>query len=175
MNASHPPSHAHLTNLLGAFVTNCHDQLEESLRGELGAGGGAPAALMALRTWPGSSIDELRGYLGLSHSGTVRLVERLAQSGLVDKRPGADRRTASLHLTRQGSGASRRIQGRRTALVSRLIDGLVPGEKKVLEALLHKMLRRTLRTRGEAQHACRLCDHTVCIGEACPIGSSVPG
>lgn len=167
--------HAHLTNVLGAFVTSCQDRMEAAFQSELAAGGGAPAAVLALRTWPGSSIDELRGYVGLSHSGAVRLVERLQDSGLVEKRAGSDRRTASLHLTRRGSATARRIHTRRTALLSALIEGLSHDEQEVLDTLLDKMLRGTERTRGDARHECRLCDHTVCEGDACPIGASVPG
>jgi hypothetical protein len=100
-------------------------------------------------------------------------VERLEESGHLEKSAGSDRRTVSLHLTRQGSAAARRLQGRRATLLSGVIDGLAPAELEILEALLHKMLRGTRRTRREARHECRLCDHTVCVGEECPIGASV--
>ncbi len=58
-------------------------------------------------------------------------------------------------------------------MLSELSDRLAPAEQEALEDLLHKMLRGTQRTRREAQYACRLCDHTVCVGDECPIGASV--
>jgi hypothetical protein len=44
----------------------------------------------------------------------------------------------------------------------------------VMGRVLERVLQQKPRSRTEARHACRLCDHGVCRGVACPIGESVP-
>jgi MarR family transcriptional regulator, negative regulator of the multidrug operon emrRAB len=75
-----------------------------------GHGASGPAALVALDGEAGGgSIDALRRILGITHSGTVRLVDRLAGAGLVERRVGADARAVALHLTPQGRRLARRV------------------------------------------------------------------
>ena len=55
-------------------------------------GPSAPAALNALEGYLGGEpIDTLRQVLGLTHSGAVRLVDRLVAEGLAERRPGPTR------------------------------------------------------------------------------------
>ena len=64
---------------------------------ELVGGPSTATALVALHgTSSGGTIDALAGRIGLSHSGAVRLVDRLAGDGLVERRRGADQRSAAL-------------------------------------------------------------------------------
>ena len=46
-----------------------------------------PAALCVIGHEPGLSIDFLARVLGMSHPGTVRLVDRLETDGLIKRRP----------------------------------------------------------------------------------------
>src|SRR5262249_56747503 len=77
----------------------------------MAAAGGRPdsgaAALCALLHFLyRPSVDRLRQVLGLTSSGTVRLVDKLAESGYVGREPGADGRSVSIVLTEQGRRAA---------------------------------------------------------------------
>ena len=50
----------------------------------------------------GGSIDMLRRTVDLSHSATVRLVDRLSDAGYVVRRGAEDGRVSSVHLTARG-------------------------------------------------------------------------
>src|SRR6185436_6473081 len=101
-------------NLLGALGIVLGDLLDDAA--ELAGGASAATALVALHgSSAGDTIDALAGRVGLSHSGTVRLVDRLAGDGLVERRRGADQRSAALVLTPRGRRAARSVLSRREA------------------------------------------------------------
>ena len=57
------------------------------------------------------------GILQMSHSGCVRLVDKLDELGLIERRPGRDRRSLSLYLTPKGRDYKREVlRARRAAL-----------------------------------------------------------
>jgi DNA-binding MarR family transcriptional regulator len=165
--------HDHLANLLGVLLTSVGDELSHALEREVGIGGAGPAALLAVDTWSGCSIEFLSGVLGRTHSGTVRMVDRLEDQGLVERRPGPDGRTAALCLTKAGRRLARRARDARYRLLSEVVDALSASEQRSLGAALDRALRRGPRSRIQAQRACRLCDHSVCRGSDCPVGASV--
>jgi len=68
---------ARTANLLGAFLTGLHARLSERLERESGIAGDGPAALVAIAHHEGRTVEFLRKTLTLSHSWTVRLVEKL--------------------------------------------------------------------------------------------------
>lgn len=163
----------HLINLLGVLVTSAGDELSHVLEREVGTGGAGPAAVLAVDTWPGCSIEFLSGVLGRTHSGTVRMVDRLEDRGLVERRPGSDGRTAALCLTKPGRRLARKARNARYRLLSEVVDALTASERRSLGAALDRALRRGPRSRIQAQRACRFCDHSVCRGSDCPVGASV--
>src|SRR3954447_15264436 len=102
------PRDANLVGALGVILT---DVLADAT--ELVGGATPAAALVALNgTSAGGTIDALAGGGGLSHSGTVRLVDRLVREDLVERRRGADQRSAALVLTPAGRRAARRVLSR---------------------------------------------------------------
>jgi MarR family transcriptional repressor of emrRAB len=108
-------------NLVGALGVALADRLAAAA--ELAGGASAADALVALHEGrAGASIDALAPIVGLSHSGTVRLVDRLARDGLVERRRGADQRSAALFLTPAGRRRARRVLTRRDALGAGLAD-----------------------------------------------------
>jgi DNA-binding MarR family transcriptional regulator len=165
----------HLINLVGAFVSVAGDDLRRVLEDEAEAGGSQPAALFALDTWPDRSVDFLARVLGLTHPGAVRLVDRLVEAGLVSRRSGVDGRTAALRLTARGRARSARARASRRQVLADLLTELTTAERRALDGMLDRVLRRRSRSRIEAHHDCRLCDHSVCRGDDCPIGMSVEG
>ena len=167
-----PPSAtdiAHLANLIGAFVIAVGDEMGRSLEDTSPDG---PAAILAIDTWTGQSIDFLSGVLGLTHSGTVRLVDRLVAGGLAVKRPGINGRTVAVGLTARGRAQARTLRERRYRVLDSLVDSLSPTERRTIETAFSRWLASGPRSRVEARRACRLCDHSVCRGERCPIGVS---
>ncbi len=165
----------HLANLVGAFVSAAQDRLTAVLEQETGLAGSGPAAVLAIDTWSGCSIDFLRRVLHLTHSGAVRLVARLCDDGWVARGPGVDGRTAALTLTSTGHAVAARLRACREEVMGDFVNVLPREQRRGLAAALEASLRAHPRTRIEAQRACRLCDHTNCRGSDCPIGSSVDG
>jgi DNA-binding MarR family transcriptional regulator len=87
----------------------------------------------------GCTIEVLRKALNLTHSGTVRLVDRLAGAGLVERRTGPDARSVALHLTPPGRRAVRRVATARDAALERAMTGLTPAQRAQLAALLERV------------------------------------
>ena len=67
----------HLANVVGAFVTAYGDAMHEAIASDRVVHREDTAALIGLETWPDESVEFLSRVLGLTHSGTVRLVDRI--------------------------------------------------------------------------------------------------
>ncbi len=158
-------------NLLGALAVAAADALHRSSETAARHGAGAPAALVALANDPGQSIERLRHRLALSHSGAVRLVDRLAAEGLVERRPALDARSRTLLLTTRGRATAEAIREERERVLRGALDALEPDEQAVLVALLEKLLAGLTPDRAAADRICRLCDERACEanGERCPV------
>jgi MarR family transcriptional regulator, negative regulator of the multidrug operon emrRAB len=103
-------THAHEVNALGALALEVARRLQEAGEAASPHGASVRAALTALHGLTGGqSIDALRRVIGLTHSGAVRLVDRLAAAGLAERRVGADGRAVALQLTPEGRRAARRV------------------------------------------------------------------
>jgi MarR family transcriptional repressor of emrRAB len=160
------------TNLLGAVSLAVADRLRAAAERGAVQGGSAPAALISLAGYlDGSPIDAVRGPLGLTHSATVRVVDRLVAAGLARRREGADRRSVAVELTPAGhSAAGQAVRARREALEEALA-GLDPAERAELARLHAKVLATLTDGRAAAGHICRLCDSHACGHEEgrCPV------
>jgi MarR family transcriptional regulator, negative regulator of the multidrug operon emrRAB len=155
-------------NLLGAHALVAIDRMRRAAGMELSSA----AVLSALMTFAdGASIDQLRRVLGLSHSGGVRIVRRLATQGLVGREPDpADRRAVRLHLTADGRRAAARVLAARREALGALLAPLGPRETAELERLLERLLAAATDHREAANRICRLCDADVCgHPERCPV------
>lgn len=148
-------------NLLGALGTVLSDALADAA--ELAGGPSPAAALVALHgTLAGGTIDALAGRIGLSHSGTVRLVDRLVGEGLVERRRGADQRSAALVLTPPGRRAARRVHSRRDANLQSLLGLLTDDQRTAAIELVEALLGAVGRDEGAEPRVCRLCDLEAC-------------
>jgi MarR family transcriptional repressor of emrRAB len=154
-------SHAYEANVLGALGLALADRLAAAA--ERVGGASAAAALATLYgTRAGAAIDGLAGIAGLSHSGAVRLVDRLAADGLVERRRGSDQRTAALYLTPAGRRAARRVLAEREAAMHSLLSLLTRDQQGVLTGVAAELLAR-LGSSPEAEgRLCRLCDLEAC-------------
>lgn len=159
-------------NLLGALGAVLSDALADAA--ELAGGTSPAAALVALHgTSAGGTIDALAGRIGLSHSGAVRLVDRLARDGLVERRRGADQRSAALVLTPQGRRAARQVLSRRDANLQVLLALLTDDQRAAAIELVEVLLGGVGRDADAEPRVCRLCDLEAC-GRArgrCPAAS----
>jgi MarR family transcriptional repressor of emrRAB len=159
-------------NLLGALVVVLDDRIEAAARREAGDGPSAAAAMTTLLTYSDRdmSIERLRRVLGLSHSATVRLVDRLAERGLVRRRGGRDARERTLVLTRKGRSAARRVLAERERLLGDALAPLDVGKRAELAERLEQILGALTGSRLEARNICRLCDHQTCAETGgCPV------
>ena len=162
-------------NLLGAAVTALNDELGAATASAAEHGAAFPAALVSVHGAPGLSIERLRRILGLSHSGTVRLLDRLEREGAVQRRAGQDGRSVAVHLTAQGRRQVRTILDRRRSVMRTALELLTPAEQDQLGHLVEKLLAGMTRDREHADHICRLCDEAACPIAACPVECAVQG
>lgn len=158
-------------NLLGALALAVSDAMRVGIESATTRGSSVAAALVTVETFEGLSIEALRHHLGLSHPATVRLVDRLAGEGLLDRRPAGHGRTLALHLTDAGRRVAADIEaGRWRALRSGLAT-LTPSERDALTPLVEKLLAGFVGDREDAHRVCRLCDQRCCDvrPRGCPV------
>lgn len=156
-------------NLLGALALAAAERVQQAVDEGARHGAAAPAALSVIGGAPGCSIDFLARVLGLSHSGTVRLVDRLQSDGLLERRPADDGRAVALHLSSAGRRAARRALNERQAALEGMVAKLTAGEREQLTALLERMLPPLVGDLESAYHLCRLCDGEACPPDRCPV------
>jgi len=87
-------------NLLGALACEIAERLDERLKKHPNESDSAAAALNVISFYEGCSNNALSRALKLSHTTTVRLIDKLAAQGLVERRQAADRRAVSLVASR---------------------------------------------------------------------------
>jgi len=155
-------------NLLGAAVLALHDELRLAVESFTGRTGESSAALVVLGHQPGLSNDQLTQLLNLTHTGTVRLIDRLAEDGLVERRKGVhDKRAIALFLTEQGHNARKEILSAREDRMLSVMAGLSQNETKALNTILAKILLKASPDDLQKLRNCRLCDADACPD--CPI------
>ncbi len=169
-----------LANLLGAVATGITDAMSESAIAAADLDGAAPAALIALLDFvPSGSVLELSRIVGLTHSGAVRLVDRLAAEGLVARGASRDGRARSITLTASGTKLARQVRVARDRVMNRAIEHLTDNERATLRNLCERLVADITQRRLEQRRAgdtpaggalCRMCDFRACEREEgnCP-------
>jgi DNA-binding MarR family transcriptional regulator len=179
-----PSTRTRQANLLAVLGLGINDRVRQAEEAAAGHGSAAPAALVALHEFlGGASMDQLRQVVGLTPSGAVRLIDKLAEASLVRRGPGPDGRSVALTLTRWGDEAARRILAGRRRACETILAGLSSGEREALTPLLERLLGQLTAVRlAEREEAkapaggwlCRLCDFSACrrdVGE-CPVANA---
>jgi DNA-binding MarR family transcriptional regulator len=166
------PTADRVATLFGAMSLVAADTMREATERAAGLSDAAPAALASLLpVGGGRSIDELRRVVGLTPSGGVRLVDRMAQAGLVERRPGTDRRTVMVALTGRGRRVARAVLAARDEALERLLRSLGVTDRAALESLASAILESNVLDRLERRAdgdtpvggwICRLCDQERC-------------
>jgi DNA-binding MarR family transcriptional regulator len=158
-----------LENQLGALGIALGDSMDQAFDEACAVGDSAPAAVILIHENPDTRIEALARYLGLSHSGTVRLVDRLVDAGWVARETCDDKRAVVLVLTKAGTKvAERLLDGRRKSL-GKALQGISAADRRVLERLVPHMLNNLVEDKTAADHVCRYCDTKACEREGCPI------
>lgn len=166
----------HAANLLGALSLVIADRTADAIGDAAGQSETAAVALSALHHFlEQPTIDTLRRVLGLTSSGTVRLVDRLEAAGYVTRSPGTDARATCVSLTAAGRRAARRVSDERATVLDGALGVLSPSERRTLDELMSRMLAGLIRGPGAVRWMCRLCDTQACgrhVGE-CPVANAV--
>ena len=176
----------HAANVLGALSLVVADGMNTAVEAVAALGPSAPAALAAMHQFlDGGSVTQLSSVLGLSHSGTVRLVDRLVAEGLVERGGAQDGRAVSVVLTRDGRDMAARILRTREKSLTSALSALSADEIDDLAATLDTMLTTMTLARAEQRAArgndrsqpwlCRLCDFDACGRSegSCPVNNAV--
>jgi DNA-binding MarR family transcriptional regulator len=160
---------ARTANLLGAVALAVTDRIAEPPSGRSATDAAALSALDQFLGHP--PIERLAQVVGLSHSGAVRMVDRLEAEGLVRRGPGGDGRTTTVALTAAGRREAGRIASARADVLRDALRDLDAGERDTLGALLGRVLVAMMRAPGATRWACRRCDLVACGRAAghCPV------
>jgi DNA-binding MarR family transcriptional regulator len=162
-------------NLLGALGMVIADRTAEAVSRAAGQSETAATALSALHHFlDRPSIDLLRQVLGLTSSGTVRLIDRLVEAGYVTRGPGTDGRSTAVLLTEAGRQAADRVAAARAAVLSDALARLSPVDRAALGRIMGELLTGFIRGPGATKWLCRLCDTGACGRDEgrCPVANA---
>jgi DNA-binding MarR family transcriptional regulator len=166
---------AHTANVVGALALVIADRTTDAIEDSSQQSLTTAAALSALHQFLGTpSIDLLRQVLGLTSSGTVRLVDRLVGAGYVTRRAGTDGRLTLVQLTASGRRAAARVSTARAAVLRDALSVLSAEERRSLDAIVSRVLVGLMRGPGAQRWMCRLCDVTDCGRDQgrCPVAAA---
>ncbi|HWE45213.1 MAG TPA: MarR family transcriptional regulator [Caulobacteraceae bacterium] len=111
------------------------------LGGEAGVAPGQFGVLKLVELNPGRSQTEIAAAAGLDRSSLTQLLDQLVKRRLIERRPGRDRRTVSLHMTDEGRTALARAEPRVEEHEAVLRGELSDAEAAVLLELLTRLLQ----------------------------------
>jgi DNA-binding MarR family transcriptional regulator len=175
------PGPARAANVLGALALLLTDRVTDAVEVAAAQAENGATALSALAHVlpPDPSIDLVRQVLGLTHSGTVRLVDRLEAAGQVRRGSGRDGRTRTVALTAAGRRAATRVTSERAGQLQTALAVLTSDEQEQLADLAGRVLAGLRRDGAEGaveRWTCRLCDTTACgrLQGRCPVAGAHP-
>jgi DNA-binding MarR family transcriptional regulator len=155
-------------NKLAALGLLVHDTMAAAL----GAfSPSAAALLLTLHNHGSMTATAIAPILGVAQPTAVRVAGGLIRQGLVVA--SRDGRTAPLDLTRAGRRQAEALQRARLGAIEPLLVGLSPRKRARLGRLVDRVLAGATRSEAFARTTCRLCDHRLCDGPRCPIGTEV--
>ncbi|MEU4689413.1 MarR family transcriptional regulator [Actinoplanes sp. NPDC023714] len=159
-----------LGNLLGALASSVSTQIDHATTVAAGQGGGAPAALVQLAQHRDLSVDDLRRRLNLTHSAVVRLLDRLADRGLISRdRSDEDGRRRRLSLTPAGEALAGVVLDARARVLAAALGPLDARERGLLEGILDRLLLALPTSADHSSQVCRLCCLRDCPADRCPV------
>lgn len=115
------------------------NQLFGALAGKAGLQPGQYGVLKLIGLNPGRSQSDIAAAAGLDRSSLTQLLDQLTKRGLVERRPGPDRRTLSLHLTEAGENTLEEAAGSVAEHEQAIRGDLSDEEARTLVELLHRL------------------------------------
>ncbi|MEJ1159629.1 MarR family transcriptional regulator [Prosthecomicrobium sp. N25] len=159
-------------NRLAALATALDDTMFAAADG---LSESAVAALMVVRRSEPIAIQDIARAVGLTHSATVRLVDRLEKDWLV-RRLSRRGREVAVETTARGKRRARDLQERRLARAESLLADLPEPDRSALDGLLDHLLGAAAVSPAEPGRICRFCDQGACRGHAdCPVAAAEAG
>ena len=159
--------HEYLANLLGALALILNDRVEAALGGRSAT---AAAILASLRHQGPMTGTSLARILGVAQPTCVRVVDGLAAEGLVARGPKSGR-DVNLQLTAAGAQEAERLGRARLAAIYPLLDEMTLGEGVTLGMMAAQLMAAATDSPQAARRHCRLCERSLCQGEACPVAT----
>jgi MarR family transcriptional regulator, negative regulator of the multidrug operon emrRAB len=156
-------------NLLGALAGEVADRIERQGKVHPNETNSAVAALNVIGFYEGCSNGALSRALGLSHTATVRLVDKLELAGFVLSEIGTDKRSVALRLTDLGRERTRTVIRERCMRLADVIDVLTAQQRRQLDDIAETLLKSMVTAARDADHICRLCDDAACSPGRCPV------
>jgi DNA-binding MarR family transcriptional regulator/GNAT superfamily N-acetyltransferase len=160
--------------LLGALSLLVHTRVDDAVTAASGQSPSGTAALVSVGNFLDQQpVDALRRMLGLTSSGTVRVVDRLEAEGLISRGRGADARAAALSLTASGRRRAESIASARATVLGEALDALTASERAAFEQVAAKLIETLVRAAPieGVGGTCRICDPEACGRSAgqCPL------
>lgn len=141
-----------LDALLGYAIRRAEVTMLGDARRALEPFGLTPArltALLLIRNNPGCDQTALGRALSINRSSAMKLVNLLAERGLIERRAGRNLRTNALHMTSDGEAAIDAMLDAIGESDRRMSARLTEAERRSLFTLLHKLgAPRASRTHG---------------------------
>jgi DNA-binding MarR family transcriptional regulator len=162
----------HTGNVLGALSLVVGDRTFDAIGALASLSPSDAIALSALQQFlDRPSIDQLAQVLGLSHSGAVRLVDRLAAAKFVRRTSGSDRRESAIVLTAAGRQAANEVVKARSDVLASATARLSADDREVLDRVAGQILAGMVRGPGARRWMCRFCDVVACGRDRgrCPV------
>ena len=169
---SSQPQRARQANLLATVALGLADRLGDLAADGVQLDATAATALVGLLDFtPHGSVRALSRVIGLTHSGTVRLVTRLVSAGLAERGDAADARATTVSLTDHGHTVALGLRRRRAEVIEGALDGQTPAQRaeleRVCESIVTNLVGQRLAQRRTGQDPpggalCRLCDFVAC-------------
>ncbi|NLH82254.1 MAG: MarR family transcriptional regulator [Phyllobacteriaceae bacterium] len=128
----------------------------------------AVAALQTIRQDGPLAIQDVAKTIGLTHSATVRLIDRLEKDWLV-RRLSRKGREVRVEVTARGRRRAAQFQDKRLAVANGLLDALDPAERQALAGILDKLLAASVVDPEGATRTCRSCEREGCRKAGCPV------
>jgi MarR family transcriptional regulator, negative regulator of the multidrug operon emrRAB len=157
-----------LSNLLGALGVAVTDDVTATMVSTSNLPLSDIACLNVVAHNQGCSIRYLSGTLGITHPGAVRLIDRLASAGLVERGPGPDRRTVGLHLTAAGRRHWVRQRDARGRLLDAAVGKLTATQRDSAVSVIETLLAAFTTSELRGEQLCRFCDESACPQLQCP-------
>jgi DNA-binding MarR family transcriptional regulator len=154
-----------LANRLAALSTLLDDAL---FRGVDDLSPSAVAALQVIRAREQVSIGAVASMIGLTHSATVRLIDRLEKDWYV-RRLARKGREVLVEVTARGKRRAAELAGRRIEAAGLLLSVLDAGERQAISGALDRMLAAPIDSVVTAERVCRLCAREACRAADCPV------